>query len=393
MNQPFNQPRQIVPPFPETAAPNQEVLYELASGTGGFVILNTNDLLSGLDKIASELNEYYLLGYSPATPSAEGSCHTIRVKVERSGMHVRARSGYCSVRSPDPLLGKPEGTELEARAAGTQAGNVNLFVQAPYFYTSPNRARVNLALQCPAEDFHFAKEKGKYESTVNVLGIAVREDGSVAARFSDDVKLDLEKDELKEFTRQPFHYENTFDIAPGKYTLKMAMSLGGETFGKYETPLLIEPNQDKPFTMSAVAISDQVHPVSDMSTSLDAALLEDRTPLVSQGMQVIPSATNQFEHNEKLAFYVEIYDARLTDPNPPKVGIRYVVIDRKTNQSVFDSKTMVVDPLEQKGNPIIPVGMWMQTEKILPGQYLLEVNAGDSLGNKAPTRLVNFEVR
>src|SRR5208283_3441628 len=42
---PYNQPRQIVPPFPESASTNQQVLYQLADGTGGFVIVNTNDLL------------------------------------------------------------------------------------------------------------------------------------------------------------------------------------------------------------------------------------------------------------------------------------------------------------------------------------------------------------
>ena len=61
----FTQPRVIVPPFPESATTNQQVLYALAAGTGGFPIFNTNDLLTGLQKIAAEQNEYYLLGFAP----------------------------------------------------------------------------------------------------------------------------------------------------------------------------------------------------------------------------------------------------------------------------------------------------------------------------------------
>jgi len=389
----INQPRQIVPQFPQSAAQNQQVLYALAAGTGGFVILNTNDLLAGLDKIARELNEYYVLGYTPANPSPEGSCHTIQVKVEYGGFHVRARSGYCSVRAPDPLLGKPEGAALEARAAGAQPGNVRVFLQTPYFYTAPNQARVNLALECPSENFHFAKVRGKYASSVNVLGIAYRQDGSVAARFSDEVKLDLEKEEMKEFERQPFQYQNTFDVAPGNYTLKVVMSLGAEAFGKYETPLQIEPNEGKPFTLSALVISDQIRPVSDLSTAIDSALLEDHTPLVAEGRQVIPSATNQFDHNKKIGFYFEIYDAKLAEANPPRVGMRYLLVDRKTNQPLLDSSNLLVDSLEQKGSPIIPVGLWLHTEKLPPGQYLLEVNASDGAGNSAPTRRLHFDLR
>ena len=75
----YNQPRQIVPQFPASSTTNQQVMYALASGTGGFPILNTNDLLPGLEKIAREQSEYYLLGYTPPE-SAAGSCHTLKVK-------------------------------------------------------------------------------------------------------------------------------------------------------------------------------------------------------------------------------------------------------------------------------------------------------------------------
>ena len=47
----FTQPRVIVPSFPPSASTNQQVLYALAAGTGGFPIFNTNDLLTGLQKI------------------------------------------------------------------------------------------------------------------------------------------------------------------------------------------------------------------------------------------------------------------------------------------------------------------------------------------------------
>ena len=56
-------------------------MYMLADGTGGFVIHDTNDLAGGLDKIGKELNEHYVLGYTP-DESEEGSCHTLQVKVE-----------------------------------------------------------------------------------------------------------------------------------------------------------------------------------------------------------------------------------------------------------------------------------------------------------------------
>src|ERR1039458_5773696 len=115
-------PRNIVPTLPMGMGINDSALYMLADGTGGFVIHNTNDLLSGMEKIARDQDQYYILGYSPED-SPEGSCHALKVKVGRGGSSVRSRSGYCNVRVVDALAGKPAETELEGTAMGTVAGS------------------------------------------------------------------------------------------------------------------------------------------------------------------------------------------------------------------------------------------------------------------------------
>jgi len=150
----FTQPRAIVPSFPPSATTNQQVLYALAEGTGGFPIFNTNDLLNGLQKIAAEQNEYYLLGFAPSD-SAVGSCHTLKVKVERNGTNVRARSGYCNVKSTDALAGKPIEKELEAHASGESTSPAAGTLQAPFFYTASNEARINLAMEIPPSSVEF----------------------------------------------------------------------------------------------------------------------------------------------------------------------------------------------------------------------------------------------
>ena len=104
----------------------------LAEGTGGFAIYNTNDLLGGLQRIAKEMNQFYVLGYVPPA-TAEGSCHTLKVKMNKGGSEVRSRTGYCNVRPTDPLEGKPLEKQMEAQARGTAAGSIHASMQAPYF--------------------------------------------------------------------------------------------------------------------------------------------------------------------------------------------------------------------------------------------------------------------
>ena len=95
-------------------------MYMLAEGTGGFVINNTNDMIGGMQKIGKEQNSYYIVGYTPPE-SAEGSCHTLKVKVDKGGTTVRSRAGYCNVKSHDALAGNPIEKTLESRAAAPAA--------------------------------------------------------------------------------------------------------------------------------------------------------------------------------------------------------------------------------------------------------------------------------
>src|ERR1022692_1517521 len=387
---PYSQPRAIVPPFPASASDNQQVLYQLADGTGGFVIVNTNDLLGGLDRIAKDQNQYYLLGYKPAV-SDEGSCHTVKVKVDRGGTTVRARSGYCNARPADLLAGNPIEKDLETRAGGEMKGNVTALMQAPFFYTSPNTAQVHLAVDISSAALKFEKVKGKQHAAVNILGIAYKPDGSIAARFSDTANVDLDgKKEVEEFQKEPFHYENQFDIASGEYKLRVVFSCGNESFGKLETPLLIDPYGGKEFSISGLALSNNIHRASDVATGLDSQLLEDRTPLLVQGMQISPSASNHFKKTDVAGLYAQIYEPLLKGPSPPGVAFELKVVERTSGQEKFSVRDRI--PQGKTGDPVIPLGLQIPVTKLDPGSYRVELRAGDSVGNNSKTRTADFEL-
>lgn len=403
-NNPFNTGRLIVPPFPPSALDNQQPLYMLAEGTGGFVIVNTNDLLGGLEKIGKEQNQYYILGYTPAE-SAEGSCHTLKVKVDH-GMNVRARTGYCNVKSTDPLAGKPSEKQLETRVTGSAPGTIAASMQAPFFYASPDTARVDVAIDIPADAIKFEKVKGKYHAAMDVLGIAYRPDGNVAARFSDTVKLDLEdKKQVEQFAEKPFHYENQFDVGSGQYTLKVAFSSGGEGFGKLETPLAIDPNDGKKFTLSSLALSREIRKISELETNLDAELLEGRAPLVAGPYRFTPTGTYRFKTTESPTIYFEVYEPLLAEVQPPsqqpaqqpaqqapQVGVQMLITDRKTGKQETDSGVVNIANYIKVGNPVIAAGLKLPVATLKPGSYTVGLKAMDSAGG-AVSRSADFEVQ
>ena len=385
----YTQAREIVPTIPDSVTTNQQVLYSLAQGTGGFPIYNSNDLLAGLEKISSELDEYYFLGYAPKDDT-EGACHTLHVKVDRGGTEVRSRSGYCNVKPNDVLAGQPVEKQLEAHATGAGAGNIGGSLETSYFYDSANEARVNLSMDIASSAIHFEKVKGKYHADVNILGIAYRPDGAVAARFSDDVALDLEKGEWKDFNKAPMPYQNQFIITPGRYRLAVVVSGGGQDFGKYESPLQIDSFDGKTFSLSGVALSDTLQRVADSGTSLDADMLAGRLPLVVHEFQIVPAGSYRFKKSDKVAIYAQIYAPNIAAAKPPEVVLAYNVIDQKTGKSIFATGAINASEFIVKGNPVIPVALKVPLENFPPGSYRLELQAGEMGGTLSPIRFAEF---
>jgi VWFA-related protein len=362
---------------PDSGSSSQEVLFGLANGTGGFVVRNTTDLLGGLQNIAQEQNQYYVLTYV-APESKDGTCHAIRVKVDRKQTTVRSRTSYCTEKPLDLLAGTSAGKDLEQRAAATQTGEIAASIQLPYFYLSPNVARINLAMEIATDALKFQNQKGKLHAEMDLLGIASTPDGSVGARFSDAVKFDLTQAEIDKMKGKSFHYEKAFKIAPGQYRFTMAFSSGGQSFGKLEAPLDVEPRKAGELALSSLALGREAHPAADLGLGFGVSI-GDQTPLVAQGMQVIPAGSSQFLKSEQAFFYFEVYDS-----NPASVTAQVRILDRPAGGPKWDSGMLKLNVPQQGGN--LPIG------SLAPGKYQLEVTAADSSG-KQVKRTADFQVQ
>ena len=79
---------------------NPYTLREITDDTGGRteVVHDTADLGSATRKIAEDLNHQYVLGFATVR-KPDGQYHSIRVKVRKDGLRVRARRGYVAWRT------------------------------------------------------------------------------------------------------------------------------------------------------------------------------------------------------------------------------------------------------------------------------------------------------
>ncbi len=78
----------------------REFLQDLASRTGGRVqrVSSTTNLNSAFARIADELRKTYSLGYYPMSEKTPGQKYSIRVRVYRPDLDIRARDNYSTAR-------------------------------------------------------------------------------------------------------------------------------------------------------------------------------------------------------------------------------------------------------------------------------------------------------
>ena len=78
----------------------------LAEATDGLAIVGTNEIEKGFKRIVDDMSAYHLLGYY-SSGKLDGRFHSIRVRVKRPGIEVRARRGYLAPSAADVARGLP----------------------------------------------------------------------------------------------------------------------------------------------------------------------------------------------------------------------------------------------------------------------------------------------
>jgi len=78
----------------DSAAENDDVMAELAEGTGGAFVRGSGDLAGEFVRVSTAQQTMYLLGVSLQGLKPNGNYHRLRVKVNRNNLTIQARRGY-----------------------------------------------------------------------------------------------------------------------------------------------------------------------------------------------------------------------------------------------------------------------------------------------------------
>ena len=342
----------------------------------------------------------YLVAYAEP-PSREGSCHNVRITVDRPDSVVYARPEYCNTtHAPnDSLNGTKLGNQLLMNIASAREGRLTFLATAFPSLHAAATAYTDIVLDAP-EKPRFFPDCDKLPE-IGVMGLVYAADGSVAARFSGLTLGDSSQHGQSWFSPLPTRtyctiagariFHARVDLPAGEYKLR-AVIRDGDRIGKTEIPITVGHLDGTQLAISSVVLGRKYRQVPDSARGNLAVSPGRYVPLVSRGWEIIPTADTAFRQTEFLTFYVEVYSPVPAASQDPTVRVRMRIADAETGQVAKELRAVDTVSYREPGDPVIPVGGGVDVTGLSSGSYRLEVQATDSLGQSTVWRSVAFRL-
>jgi len=342
----------------EEARTYLEFLKVMAENTGGRAVLNTNEFTTGLDQIFSETAHYYLVGYQPAKPAADGRFRRLEVRVTRPDITVVATKGYYAVPAsprPDPATAA---SPLDLAVARTlPRSDIPMALTAvPFPLAGARMSRVALALNVEfSRTGHTAGSIRDDKVVVQTRAFTVEGHPKVVKQYTGTLPPRSRSD-------SPARYEflSSLDLPPGRYELRVsAQRESTKELGSVYATIDIPDFVRRPVSLSGLVFS---------STAGEApAVPDDLVGIVP----VLPTARREFVAGDAATVFFRVYRSERV-PTPVRLTTRFV---NERDEEVF-LHVETLDAGHFTGSPAsIDRRFELPLPVAAPGQYLLIVTA------------------
>jgi len=201
-----------------------DILWELASGTGGSVFENSNDYDEGFRRLGSAPEYVYMLGFTPQNLKNDGAFHALKVVVKPSnGLNIQARRGYYAP-------GKKENAEETAKEEITNAlysreelQDLPIELHTRFFKPAGNTAKMTVLLKLDLKLFKYNKAYGRNNNTVTMVTGIFDRDGNYVEGIKKVLELHLKDETLTVKLARGAVVRTDFDLTPGTYLVRQVV--------------------------------------------------------------------------------------------------------------------------------------------------------------------------
>jgi VWFA-related protein len=193
------------------AMSREESLTEFAAGTGGLRLSNTPALADALQRVTSDIEGAYLLGYTPSHVG-DGRYHKLSVRAKRAGVSVRCREGYLD-KSPEDRQGDRTAASL---VAGGNANPLSAVVElGKPEAQGRNTIAVPLTVYVPAAGLTLLDAGDASEGKVSVTIVVAKANGSASQTHRETFPIRVPSQHVAAFRAQRTEFTFSLLLQPG----------------------------------------------------------------------------------------------------------------------------------------------------------------------------------
>jgi VWFA-related protein len=212
----------------QAATQADDVLAELANGTGGTFFHDDNDLKGGLNLIAARPEYVYVLGFSPQELKYDGAYHGLKVTVKNvANLTIQARRGYWA---PSHAVDSAEASKEEIQEtvfSRDEVHGIPLDVQTEFFESGDHKFDLTVTAQLDAKALRFDKTSDRNDDTVTVVTGLFDPNGNYVSGIEKVVELHLRDQTLEAFQNAGINVKQDFTVAPGRYLVRVVVRDSG----------------------------------------------------------------------------------------------------------------------------------------------------------------------
>jgi VWFA-related protein len=357
-------------------------LGQLADGTGGFLIHDTNDLAGGLRRINDDMRGYYLVTYAPRNQDYNGRFRQISVKLSRPNLEVQTRKGYYAVEAAGqfPVLDY-EAPALAAARNAQPTSNPFALRAAALSFPATNRTGLALIVaEAPLSAFTFAPDKDRktYNADFSVVALVKDRSGQVVQKLSQHYPLSGPVEKLDAARQGALLFYREAQLPPGGYAVELAAYDGSAGKVSVLTSPLEIPSADetKPRLSSVVVLKRAERLTAEEQKRDQPFHLGELLLYPNLGEPIKRSAGKQ------LAFFFTAWPAK-GSAAPLRVTVEILQNNRRLGQT--SSQLPAADEQGQ-----IKYASSFPLDKFQPGVYELKVTVDD--GKNSVSRSTQFTV-
>jgi VWFA-related protein len=368
----------------------QDSLRAVSDETGGFAIVNQNDLNSAFGRIVQENSSYYLLGYYAANPARDGRFRSVQVRVTRPGLTVRARKGYLAPRkrpvskpAPNRIEAQmpPEIREALASPIPTRDLGLTLFA-APFVGVAP-KASVALVIEIDPAALTFVQKDGTFNTDLEVHFLAIDAGGKVQGGGRDVAPLRLREANYQSVTRSGVRLTRRLELPPGRYQIHVAArETNRGRLGTIRQDLDVPDFSKGPLVMSGITLT---------SESAGRIPTVNPDPGFTDVLRGSPTAIREFPRSDTLALFAEVYDNQTAAAHRVAITTTVTADDGRVVFTTGDERASQELQGKKGGYGYLAK---IPLAELTPGRYVLRVGARTLLAKGGTAaRELEFRVR